>query len=150
MSTLEANLKHKRVKTTQEREKVHCYWTIRLAGRLTRRGEQTLLSATLQFAVASRWRANTALCHVAVCRGEQDYSPWRVVTVSCREWRFFTPKTQFSSNPISNLIGNSTCDDSTIWTSIIHEFYGLSTLLQPISTPWPNSQICKTTTTTTC
>ena len=60
-----ANPKHKRVKTTQEHEKVHCYWAIRLAGRLTRRGElahslwrangkQTLLSVTLQLAVASR------------------------------------------------------------------------------------------------
>jgi len=66
MSTLEANLKQKRVKTTQEREKVHCYWTIRLAGRFTRRGEKTLLSATLQFAVASKH------CSLSRCN-----SPWR-------------------------------------------------------------------------
>jgi len=70
------------VTTTQEHEKTHCYWAIRLAGRLTRsgelgyapwraNGEQTLLSATLKFAVASRWRANTALCHVVARRGKQ-------------------------------------------------------------------------------
>jgi len=59
------------VKTTQEHEKTHYYWVTRLAGGLTRCGEQTLLSATQQFAVASRWRANTALCHVVARRGEQ-------------------------------------------------------------------------------
>ena len=65
MFTPKANSKHKHVKTAQEHEKVHCYYVIRLAGWLTRRGElahapwwasgkQTLLSVTLQLAVASR------------------------------------------------------------------------------------------------
>jgi len=96
--------------------------------------------------VASKWRANTALCHTKVRRGKQmaskhcslshcsspwraDYSPWRVMTDFCRKVRFFTPKTQFSFTPIPNLIGNSTCDDSTTWTSIIHEFNEFSTIL---------------------
>jgi len=35
-----------------------------VAGDLTRRGEQTLLSVTQLLAVASGWRANIALCHV--------------------------------------------------------------------------------------
>ena len=71
MYTQKANPKQERVKTTQEHEKAHCYWVTRLACGLTRRGEKTVLSATLQFAVASRWRANTALCHVVARRGEQ-------------------------------------------------------------------------------
>ena len=65
MFTPKANSKHKHVKTAQEHDKVHCYYVIRLAGWLTRRGElahapwwasgkQTLLSVTLQLAVASR------------------------------------------------------------------------------------------------
>jgi len=58
-------------------------------------GEQTLISVT----PSSPWRT--------------DYSPWRVMTGFCREVRFFTPKTQFSSNSIPNLIGNSTYDHST-------------------------------------
>jgi len=74
-------------------------------------GEQTLLSVT----PSSLWRA--------------DYSPWRVMTVFCREVRFLTPKTRFSSSSIPKLIGNSTYDHSTTWTSFIYEFYGLSTLL---------------------
>jgi len=129
MYTPKANPKQKRVKTTQEHEKTHCYWVTCLAGWLTRRGELA----------HSLWRANTALCHTTVRRGEQMASkhcslsrcssPWRVVTDFCREERFFTPKTQFSSTPIPNLIGNSTCDDSTTWISIIHEFNGFSTLL---------------------
>ena len=85
------------------------------------------------------WRANTALCHTIVRRGEQMASKycslsccsssWRVMTDFCQEERFFTPKTQFSSTPIPNLMGNSTCDDSTTWISIIHEFNGFPTLL---------------------
>jgi len=98
MSTPKANSKQKCVKTTQEHEKVHCYYVTHLAGWLTRRGE---------------------LAH----------SPWRVVIDLCREERFFTPKTQFSSTPILNLIGNSIYDNSITWTSIIHEFNGVSTLL---------------------
>jgi len=94
----------------------------------------------------SPWRANIAPCHTAVRRGEQmaskhctlsccsspwrtGYSPWRTMTGFCREVRFFTPKTQFSSNPIPNLIGNSTYDHSTIWTSIIHNSMGFLHLL---------------------
>jgi len=34
-------------------------------------GEQTLLSGTLSFAVASGWRVNTTLYHVVARRGEQ-------------------------------------------------------------------------------
>jgi len=118
-------------------------------------------------AVASTWRDNTAPCHTFVRRGEwmtskhyslsrcsspwwadyslwwADYSLWRVVTDFCREVRFFTPKTQFSSTPISNLIGNSTRDDSTTWTSIMHIFYGLST---PLTTKFlPHDLIPKST-----
>jgi len=81
---------------------------------------------------SSPWRADGEQhCSLSRCSSpwRADYSPWRVMTDFCREERFFTPKTQFSSTPIPNLIGNSTCDDSTTWTSIIHEFYGLSTLL---------------------
>ena len=50
-------------------------------------------AATMLLAVASWRRANTALC---------------------REVRFLTPKTQFSSTLISKLIGNSTYDHSTV------------------------------------
>jgi len=64
-----------------------------VAGDLTRRGKQTLLSITHLLAVASGWRANTALC---------------------RKVRFLTPKTQFSSTLIPKLIGNSTYDHSTV------------------------------------
>jgi len=42
-----------------------------MAGDLTRRGEQTLLSVTQSFAVANRWREKSALCHVVARRGEQ-------------------------------------------------------------------------------
>ena len=42
-----------------------------VAGDLTRRGEQTLLSVSQSFAVANGWRANSALCHVVARRGEQ-------------------------------------------------------------------------------
>jgi len=42
-----------------------------VAGDLTRRGEQTLLSVTQSLAVASGWRANSALCHVVARHGEQ-------------------------------------------------------------------------------
>jgi len=50
-------------------------------------------AATRLLAVASWRRANTALC---------------------REVRFLTPKTQFSSTLIQKLIGNSTYDHSTV------------------------------------
>jgi len=82
MYTPKTNPEQKHVVTTQEHEKVHYYYTTRLAGWLTRRGElgysqwrakgeQTLLSVTQSFAVANGWRANTALCHVVARRGEQ-------------------------------------------------------------------------------
>ena len=107
MYTAKANPKQKRVKRTQEHEKTQCYWAIRLAGRLTRSGELSYAS----------WRANTTLWHTIVRRGKRmaskhcslsrcslpwraDYSSWRVMTDFCREERFFTPKTQFSSTPI--------------------------------------------------
>ena len=114
-------------KRRKNMKKVHCYWTTCLAGGLTRSGELAY----------SQWRANTTLCHTIVRRGEwmaskhcslsrcssswrADHSQWRTVTGFCREVRFFTPKIQFSSNSIPNLIGNSTCDGSIIWTSIIY------------------------------
>ena len=127
--TPKANPKQKHVETTQEHEKGALLHNNSPRGR-----------------AYSQWRANTALYHTIVCCGEwmaskhcslsrcssswrADYSPWRIMTDLCREVRFFTPKTQFSLTPIPNLIGNSTCDDSTTCTSIIHRFYGLSTLL---------------------
>jgi len=122
MFTPKANSKQKRVKTTQEHENVHCYYVTRLAGWLTRRGELD----------HSPWRAGgeQTLLYVTIQPASRaDYSPWRVVTDFCREERFFTPKTQFSSTPIPNLIGNSTYDNSTTWTSVIHEFNEFSTLL---------------------
>jgi len=102
-------------KRRKNMKKVHCYWTTRLAGGLARSGEQMASKHCSLSRCSSPWRA--------------DYSPWRVMTDFCRGVRFFTPKTQFSFNPIPNLIGNSTCDGSTTWTSIIHKFYGLSTPL---------------------
>jgi len=112
MYTPRTNPKQKHVKTTQGHEKGMLLL-------VTRRGGMTY----------SPWRANIAPCHTVVRRGEQmaskhcslsrcsspwraDYSPWRIVIGFCGEVRFFTPKTQFSSTPIPNLIGNSTCDDS--------------------------------------
>ena len=91
---------------------------------------EQLASRADLLAVASTWRANTALCHTLVRCGEwmaskhcslsccsspwrEDYSSWQIMTNFCREVQFFTPKTQFSSTPTPNLIGNSTCDDST-------------------------------------
>jgi len=62
------------VETTQEQEKGTLLLNNSPRGRAYSQwranGEQTLLSATLQFAVASRWRANTTLCHVVAHRGE--------------------------------------------------------------------------------
>ena len=92
----------------------------------------------------SPWRANIAPCHTVVRRGEQMTSkhcsllryssPWRTMTDFCRKVRFFIPKIQFSSTPIPNLIGNSTCDHSTIWTSIIHNSMDFLHLLTANST----------------
>jgi len=70
------------VEKTQEHEKGALLLNNSPRGRLTRsgelgyapwrpKGEQTLLSVTLKFAVASGWRANTALCHIVARRGEQ-------------------------------------------------------------------------------
>jgi len=138
---LESSYLHQRLiqnrnmwKRRKNMKKARCYW-------VTRRGGVTY----------SPWRANIAPCHTVVRCGKQkaskqcsllrysspwraDYSMWRIMTGFCREVRFFTPKTQFSSNPIPNLIGNSTYDHSTTWTSIIHELYGLFTLLTTNST----------------
>ena len=123
MPTPKVNSKQKCVKRHKNHEKGDCYYTTRLTGWLTRRGElgysqwrakgeQLLLSVTHLFAVAS-WVVSKH-CSLSRCSSpwRADYSPWRVMTSFCREVRFFTPKTQFSSNPIPNLIGNSTCDDS--------------------------------------
>jgi len=96
--TPKANPKQKRVKITQEHEKVHCYWVIRFAGWLMRRGElahaswrasgeqtphysspwradgeQTLLSVTLQFAVASKITRRGELWQTFV--EKNDFSP---------------------------------------------------------------------------
>jgi len=121
--TPKANSNRNVWKRRKNMKRVYCYYVIRLAGWLTCRGglsylpwracgEQTLLSVTLQLALASRLLA----------RGES----WQA---SVGKGRFFTPKTQFSSTPIPNLIGNSTYDNSTTWTTITHEFNGFSTLL---------------------
>jgi len=64
MYTPMANAKQKHVETTQEHEKVHCYWTIRLAGGLTRSGELGYAS----------WRAKGEQTLLSVTH----YSPWRV------------------------------------------------------------------------
>jgi len=98
MSTPKANSKQKCVKRHKNNEKGDCYYTTRLAGWLTRRGELAY----------SQWRAKGEQTLLSVTHS----SPWRVMTGFCREVRFFTPKTQFSSNSIPNLIENSTCDDS--------------------------------------
>ena len=121
--TPKANPQQEHVETTQEHEKVHCYWTTRLAGGLTRSGELKASKHCSLLHNRSPWRVDGEQTLLSVTLSSAwwaDYSPWRVMTGSCREVRFFTPKTQFSSNPIPNLIGNSTCDDSIIWTSIIH------------------------------
>ena len=118
-------------------EKVHCYWTTRLVGRLTRSGELKVSQHCSLSRCSSLWRA--------------DYSSWRIVTDFCREVRFFTPKTQFSSNPIPNLMG-----ELNLWSfynlNIYYtQFYGLSTLInnQFLHVLWsipvlnPNLQIHK-------
>jgi len=109
-------IRHKNMK------KVHYY-------KVTRRGGRT----------HSPWRANTAPCPVVVRRGERMASrlcslsrcssPWRVMTVFCREVRFLTPKTQFSSNL------NPKFDRKLNLWSFYNlntdniQFYGLSTLI---------------------
>ena len=122
-----ADSKKKCMKRHNNMNKICFYW-------VTRRGGMT----------SSPWRANIAPCHTVVRRGEQMTSkhcsllryssPWRTMTDFCRKVRFFTPKTQFSSTPIPNLIGNSTCDHSTIWTSIIHNSMDFLHLLTANST----------------
>jgi len=120
------------------------YNTTRLlvvASGLTRRGELMASKHCSLSRCSSLWRA--------------DYSPWRVMTVFCREVRFFTPKTQFSSTLIPNLLETQ----PMMILQPEHLLYMNSTvflqLLQPIlhvlpSNPIlnPNSQIPKTTTTT--
>jgi len=152
--TPKTNPKQRHVETTQGHEKGAL-----LLNNSPRGWSHSQWRARLRV-VASRWRANTALWHTIARRGEwtarkhcslsrcsspwrADYSQWRVMTDFCREVRFFTPKTQFSSTLIPNLIGNSTCDDSTTCTSIIHRFYGIST---PLTTNFlPHDLIPKST-----
>jgi len=58
MYTPKANPKQKRMETTQEHEKTHCYWAIRLAGRLTHGGE---LVASKHYSLphnSSPWRTD--------------------------------------------------------------------------------------------
>jgi len=94
-----------------------------VASYVTRSGELKASKhcSLLHIICRGEWMASKH-CSLSRCSSpwRADYSPWRIVTGFCREVRFFTPKTQFSSNPIPNLIGNSTCDDSITWTSIIH------------------------------
>ena len=73
------------------------------------RGEQTLLSVTLQLAVASKITRRGESWQSSV--GNDDFSP------------------QFSNTPIPNLIENSTYNNFATWTSIIQESNGVSTLL---------------------
>jgi len=63
----------------------------RLASRLARHGEQSILSATTLLAVASKHSSLSQHCSPR----EQAYSLWRVVTVCCHEKPIFTPKSQF-------------------------------------------------------
>jgi len=94
----------------------------------------------------SPWRANIAPCYVVVRRGEQMASklcslsryssPWRarILAVANRDrllsgTAIFHPKNPIFINLNPKFVRNSTYDHSTTWTSIIHEFYGLYTLL---------------------
>jgi len=102
-------------------------WTIsdsESGNSFSERKKEKFLNALWPVVVRRGERMASKLCSLSRCS-----SPWRVMTVFCREVRFFTPKTQFLFNPIPNLIRNSTYDHSTTWTSFIYEFYGLSTLL---------------------
>jgi len=54
-------------------------------------------------AVASKLRSLVNNSLIAL-RGEHSYSLWRENTALCREVRFLTPKTQFSSTLIPNLL----------------------------------------------
>ena len=104
--TPKANSKQKRVKTTQEHEKVHCYYETRLAGWLTRRGdlahslwqasgEQTLLCVTIQLAVASRLRVVAS--HNRLMSGRTIFHPKNPVFIhpnpkfdrELNLWRFY-------------------------------------------------------------
>jgi len=98
-------------------KKVHCYWSTRLAGRLTRSGKLKASKHCSLLHNRSPWRVDGEQTLLSITHSSSwraDYSPWRIATGFCREVRFFTPKTQFSSNPIPNLIGNSSYDHSTI------------------------------------
>jgi len=67
MYTPKANPKPEHVKTTQEHEKGALLLINSPRGQTysqwRAKGEQTLLSVTQLFAVASGWRANTTLCY---------------------------------------------------------------------------------------
>ena len=109
MYTPKTNPKQKHVETTQEHEKGALLLNNSPRGRLTRSGELKASKHCSLLHNRSPWRVDGEQTLLSVTHS----SPWRVVTGFCREVRFFTPKTQFSSNQIPNLIGNSTCDDST-------------------------------------
>jgi len=123
MYTPKTNPKQKHMETTREHEKGALLLNNSPRGRLTRSGELKASKHCSLLHNCSSWRVDgeqilLSVTHSSLWRA--DYSPWRVMTGFCREVRFFTPKTQFSSNPIPSLIGNSTYDDSIIWTSIMH------------------------------
>jgi len=121
--TPKANPKQKHMETTQEHEKGALLLNNSPRGRLTRSGELKASKHCSLWHNCSLWRVDGEQTLLSVTHSSPwraDYSPWRVMAGFCREVRFFTPKTQFSSNAIPNLIGNSTCNDSIIWTSIIH------------------------------
>jgi len=132
MYTPKTKPERKHVETTQEHEKGALLLNNSHRGRLTRSGELKASKHCSLLHNRSSWRVDGEQTLLSVTHSSPwraDYSPSRIVTDFCREVRFFTPKTQSSSNPIPNLIGNSTYDDSTTCTSIIQKFYGLSTPL---------------------
>ena len=116
---------------------------------------QKRYSTTRLLVVASGLTRRGELMASKHCSLSRCSSLWRVMTVFCREVRFFTPKTQFSSTLIPNLLETQ----PMMILQPEHLLYMNSTvflqLLQPIlhvlpSNPIlnPNSQIPKTTTTT--
>ena len=117
MYTPKTNPKQKHVETTQEHEKGALLLNNSPRGRLTRSGELKASKHSSLLHNRLPWRVDGEQTLLSVTHSSPwraDYSPWRIVTGFCWEVRFFTPKTQFSSNLIPNLIGNSTCDHPTI------------------------------------
>ena len=84
----------------------------------------------------SPWRATYALWYTIT-----HSSPWRalllaVASIHCSLLgsAIFNPKNPIFINLNPKLIGNSTYDHSTTWTTVIYEFYGLSTTFTTNST----------------